>query len=117
MRVVSQTLDATRFAFSRIETKIQENVSLFRFAQIKIRFTDSLFCFSLFYFGDCLSVIRSRQTPFCVCRLPVANRQGKEKRAFELGLSNARFVLDLLSAVCRYVFSNLIRTRTRRTDS
>lgn len=43
MRVVSQTLDATRFAFSRIETKIQENVSLFRFAQIKIRFTDSLF--------------------------------------------------------------------------
>lgn len=42
MRVVSQTLDATRFAFSRIETKIQENVSLFRFAQIKIRFTDSL---------------------------------------------------------------------------
>ena len=48
MRVVSQTLDATRFAFSRIETKIQENVSLFRFAQIKIRFTDSLFCFFAF---------------------------------------------------------------------
>ena len=89
------------------------------FVSLKSRFVLLIlyFVFSLFYFGDCLSAIGFRQMQFCFCQLLVANRQGKEKRAFELELSNARFVLDLLSAVCRYVFLNLIRIKTRHTDS
>jgi hypothetical protein len=114
---VSQTLDTTRFVFPLAKQRFEK--MFLCFVSLKSRFVLLIlyFVFSLFYFGDCLSAIGFRQTQFCFCQLPVANRQGKEKRAFELELSNARFVLDLLSAVCRYVFSNLIRTRTRRTDS